>query len=50
VAAGLLFAAIIAIWRAPKGKHSRIWIVGAISIIIVLLSLLVAAGLLAPSS
>lgn len=50
VAAGLLFAAIIAIWRAPKGKSSRIWIVGAIGIIIVLLSLLVAAGLLAPSS
>jgi hypothetical protein len=50
VAAGLLFAAVIAIWRAPKGKSSRIWIFGAIGIIIILLSLLVAAGLLAPSS
>jgi hypothetical protein len=48
VAAGLLFAAVIAIWRAPKGKSSRIWIFGAIGIIMVLLSLLVAAGLLAP--
>lgn len=50
VAAGLLFAAVIAIWRAPKGKSSRIWIFGAIGIILILLSLLVAAGLLAPSS
>lgn len=49
VAAGLLFAAVIAIWRAPKGKSSRIWIVGAIGIIMVLLSLLITAGLLAPS-
>ncbi|QNE13841.1 hypothetical protein [Pseudarthrobacter sp. NBSH8] len=50
VAAGLLLAAVIAIWRAPKGKSSRIWIVGAIGIIMILLALLVAAGLLAPSS
>jgi hypothetical protein len=50
VAAGLLFAAVIAIWRAPKGKSSRIWIFGAIVIIMILLSLLVVAGLLAPSS
>jgi hypothetical protein len=50
VAAGLLLAAVIAISRAPKGKSSRIWIFGAIGIIMVLLSLLVTAGLLAPSS
>jgi len=50
VVAGLLFAAVIAIWRAPKGKSTRIWIFGAVSIIIILLSLLVSAGLLAPSS
>jgi hypothetical protein len=45
----LLFAAAIAIWRAPKGKSSRIWILVAVGILIVLLSLLVAAGVLAPS-
>ena len=50
VVAGLLFAAVIAIWRAPRGKSTRIWIFGAVSIIIILLSLLVSAGLLAPSS
>jgi hypothetical protein len=50
VAAGLLFAAVIAIWRAPKGKSSRIWIFGAIGIILILLTLLVVAGLLAPSN
>ncbi|MET3206415.1 UNVERIFIED_ORG: hypothetical protein ABIB21_003237 [Arthrobacter sp. UYEF13] len=50
VAAGLLLAAVIAIWRAPKGKSSRSWIFGAIGIIMILLALLVAAGLLAPSS
>jgi len=50
VVAGLLFAAVIPIWRAPRGKSTRIWIFGAVSIIIILLSLLVSAGLLAPSS
>ena len=52
----MLLAAVIAIWRAPKGKSSRIWIFGVIGIfgvidiIMILLALLVAAGLLAPSS
>lgn len=50
VAAGLFFAALIAIWRAPKGKSSRVWIFAAIGIILILLSLLITAGLLAPSS
>lgn len=49
VAAGLFFAAVIAIWRAPKGKSSRVWIIAAMGIIVILLGLLVAAGLLAPS-
>lgn len=50
VAAGLFFAAVIAIWRAPKGRSSRVWIFAAVGIILILLSLLIAAGLLAPSS
>lgn len=50
VAAGLLFAAVIAIWRAPKGKSNKVWIFGAMGVILILLSLLVSAGLLAPSS
>lgn len=49
VPVGLLFAAVIAIWRAPNGKFSRVWIFGAIGIITILLSLHVTAGLLAPS-
>ena len=50
VAIGLLLAAVIAIWRAPKGKTGWIWVVAAIGIIALLLSLLVVAGLLAPDS
>ena len=50
VAIGLVLAAVIAIWRAPKGKSGWIWIVAAIGIIALLLSLLVVAGLLAPDS
>ncbi|WP_458779313.1 hypothetical protein [Arthrobacter sp. D3-16] len=50
VAIGLLLAAVIAIWRAPKGRSGWIWVVAAIGIIALLLSLLVVAGLLAPDS
>lgn len=50
VAIGLLLAAVIAIWRAPKGRSGWIWLVAAIGIIVFLLSLLVVAGLLAPDS
>lgn len=50
VAIGLLLAAVIAIWRAPKGRSGWLWVVAAIGIIALLLSLLVVAGLLAPDS
>lgn len=50
VAAGFFFAAVIAIWTAPKGRSSRVRIFAAVGIILILLSLLIAAGLLAPSS
>lgn len=48
VAAGFLLAAVIAVWRAPKGKSSWRWVSAAVGVILFLLTLLVAAGLLAP--
>jgi hypothetical protein len=49
VAAGLVFATILAMRRSPRGEHRRVWIVGAAAALTALLGLLVIAGVLAPS-
>jgi hypothetical protein len=48
VAAGLVLAAALAIWRAPSGRHRRVWAVGAVTVLVSLLSLLVLAAIIAP--
>jgi hypothetical protein len=49
VAAGLVFATVLAMRRSPRGEHRRVWIVGAAAALTALLGLLVIAGVLAPS-
>ncbi|MUK01313.1 hypothetical protein GM708_04840 [Vibrio cholerae] len=47
VAAGLMVAALIAILKAPRGRHRSIWRLGA-GVIVIVLVLLVVAGIFAP--
>ena len=49
VAAGLVFATVLAMRRSPRGEHRRVWIVGAAVTLTALLGLLVVAGIIAPS-
>ncbi|MCU1445268.1 hypothetical protein [Cryobacterium sp.] len=49
VAAGLVFATVLAMRRSPRGEHRRVWIVGAAATLTALLGLLVVAGIIAPS-
>ena len=49
VAAGLVFATVLAMRRSPRGEHRRVWIVGAAATLTALLGLLVIAGVIAPS-
>jgi hypothetical protein len=50
VAAGLVFAAGLAVRRSPSGKLRRVWLVGSGVALAALLGLLVVAGLIAPRS
>jgi hypothetical protein len=47
VAVGMVVAAVIAVWRAPRGKARAVWWTGAGAILLVL-GLLVFAGMVAP--
>jgi hypothetical protein len=49
VVVALLFAAVLAMWQGVRLKRGRIWTVGAVGIVLVLLLLLLVAGLIAPS-
>ena len=48
VAAGLVFAAILAVMRSPTGKRRRVWLLGAASSLIAALALLIVAGMILP--
>ncbi|TFB67985.1 hypothetical protein [Cryobacterium sp. Hz9] len=48
VAAGLVFAAILAVMRSPTGKRRRVWLLGAASALISALALLIVAGMILP--
>jgi len=50
VAAGLVFATVLAMRRSPTGKHRRVWLAGAMAALLSLLGLLIVAGLIAPGS
>jgi hypothetical protein len=49
VAVALLSAAIIAMWQGVQHKRGKIWTIGAVGIVLILLDLLVVAGVLAPN-
>jgi hypothetical protein len=49
VAVALLFAAVLAMWQGVRLKRGRIWTVGSVGIVLVLLVLLLVAGFLAPT-
>ncbi|TFD51091.1 hypothetical protein E3T43_16990 [Cryobacterium sp. Hh7] len=50
VAAGLVFAAILAVMRSPTGKRRRVWLLGAGVALIASLALLIVAGMILPGA
>ncbi|KFF59490.1 hypothetical protein JF66_10950, partial [Cryobacterium sp. MLB-32] len=50
VAAGLVFAAILAVMRSPTGKRRRVWLLGAAAALIASLALLIVAGMILPGA